>query len=102
MVDQAFDKVEDPKTYQESAHHHLAGPPEMGLAGRPPKHHKAKRDENIRTGVENAVPKRVELEVLDGVGRVPGAGQHVMPLQNLMQNDPVEKPAEAKSEQNSC
>jgi len=49
--------------------------------------------------VEDAIPEGIHLEVLDTVGRVARAGQHVVPLQDLMQHDAVEEPAEAKAEQ---
>jgi hypothetical protein len=50
--------------------------------------------------VEDAVPKRVELEVLDRVHGIPAA-QHVVPLQELVQHDAVEKAAEPQPEEHA-
>ena len=50
--------------------------------------------------VEDTVPERVEPKVLNGVDWIP-ARQHVMPLQDLVQNDAIEKSSEAKSEKDA-
>ena len=44
--------------------------------------------------VEEPVGQCVRLEPGDGVGRVvAGVGEHVVPLQDLVENDPVDEPA---------
>jgi hypothetical protein len=40
----------------------------------------------------------LEFKVLQMVRRIARAGRHVMPLQDLMQHDPVEKAAEPQPE----
>jgi hypothetical protein len=40
--------------------------------------------------VKNAVPQRVETQVLNSVGGV-DATEHVVPLQKLVQNDAIEE-----------
>jgi hypothetical protein len=42
--------------------------------------------------MKNAVPTGVQFKILDRANRVPIA-QHVMPLQHLVKNDPVEEAA---------
>jgi hypothetical protein len=56
--------------------------------------------EKVRACVEDAIPQRIDFQIGHAVGRVAGAGQHVMPLKQLMKHDPIEKPAEPKAEQN--
>ena len=41
--------------------------------------------------MKQAVEKPIEPQVLDAVDRVSGAGNHLMPLQHLMQNDSAEE-----------
>jgi hypothetical protein len=53
-------------------------------------------------GVEQAVEKRVEPKVLNTVGRIAGAGRHMVPLEQLMQHDSIEESAQAKPQQNTC
>ena len=52
--------------------------------------------------MKQAVPQRVYLEVVNVIRREPGAGEHVMPLQDLVQHDAVEEAAEPKPEQHAC
>ncbi len=54
----------------------------------------------ISKAKEVAVPAGVELKRLDRRDRVPAA-QHMMPSQELVQDDPVEKAAETEAEQHS-
>ena len=50
---------------------------------------------------EDAVPQHVELQIAESVRRITSARQHVMPLQDLMQHDAVEKAAKAEAEENA-
>ena len=50
---------------------------------------------------EEAVPERVDFEVADAVGGITGTGEHVVPLEHLMQHDAVEKAAQAEPEQDA-
>jgi hypothetical protein len=45
-----------------------------------------------------AVPQCIEFEILDGVRWKARAREHVMPLQNLVQDDAVEKTTKAEPE----
>ena len=47
--------------------------------------------------MEDAVPQRVELKVLERVDRIPAA-QHVVPLQQLVQDDAVEEATKPQAE----
>lgn len=51
--------------------------------------------------MEDAVPERIEFEVFDGVHRVPAA-QHVMPAQDLMEDNAIEKSSQAQPKENAC
>ena len=44
--------------------------------------------------MKQPVPKRVELQVAHTVSTIAGAGKHVVPLQQLVQYDPVKKAAQ--------
>jgi hypothetical protein len=98
VVDDAFDRVEEAKTEQHRARKKFARPEEMTPLRAAPEHEQAGDHEQVCGTVEDAVPKRVELEVLDAVHGIPAA-QHVVPLKELVQDDPVEKSAEPKAEQ---
>src|SRR4051812_16784979 len=50
---------------------------------------------------EDAVPSRVEFQVLDCVDGEPAA-EHVMPLQHLMQHDAIEETAQPEAEEYAC
>ena len=50
--------------------------------------------------MEDAVPERVRLQPGDGVRRMIAlARQHVVPLQDLVKNNPVEKPAKTDAQE---
>ena len=57
--------------------------------------------EDVSAGVKEAVPKRVDLQVLNTLRRVARACQHVMPLKELMQDDAIKEPAQTQSEQDA-
>jgi hypothetical protein len=42
-------------------------------------------------GVESTIKKRVQLKVFDTIGRITGARDHVVPLKQLMEDNPVKK-----------
>ena len=57
-------------------------------------------DEDPRGEVEEAVHECVLLQSGDGVGRVLArAGEHVVPLEDLVKHDAVDEPAEADPQQ---
>ena len=51
--------------------------------------------------MEQPVRERVHFEVRHAVGGKAGAGQHVVPLQHLVQHDPVEEAAQPEAEQDA-
>ena len=67
-----------------------------------PEDPEAEHREDVGAGVEEAVPQGVHLQVLHAVGRVTGAREQVVPLQDLMQHDAVEEAAEPQPEQDPC
>jgi hypothetical protein len=101
VVDDAFDQVEDAEAHEDAPHQELTQPAEMGPTGRPPQDDQAEHDEHVRGRVEQPVPERVDLEVSTLVGGKPGARQHVMPLQDLVQDDAVEQAAQAQSKEDA-
>jgi hypothetical protein len=48
--------------------------------------------------VKDAVPARIELQILDAVDRIPAA-EHVVPLKQLVKNDSIEEATEAKPQE---
>ena len=46
----------------------------------------------IRAQVKQAVPPCIDLQVLHAVGWIAGTGEHVVPLEHLMQQNSVEEP----------
>ena len=51
--------------------------------------------------MEGAVGQGVHLQVGHAVGGIAGAGQHVVPLENLVEDDAVKEAAKAQAEQNA-
>lgn len=68
---------------------------------RAPEQHEPEQYEDVGGRVEQAVPAGIDLKVADAVGRIPGARQHVMPLEHLMEDDPIEESSEAQSEEDA-
>jgi hypothetical protein len=66
-----------------------------------PQDEEAEQDKEIRAHVKKPVPQRIDLKVRYAVGWISGTGEHVMPLEHLMQNNPIEEPPEAQPEQNT-
>ncbi len=102
MIDHALDQVEDPEAHQHRAYEQLTGPAYMRAVRLPPQYDEPEQDEDVGAGMEEAVPERIDFEVEDTVGRVAGAGEHVMPLEHLMQDDPVEEAAQAEPEEDTA
>ena len=67
----------------------------MGMA---PKNHQACSNEDIRARMEKTIEQGVDPQVLDGVWGEASACHHVMPLQDLVQDDAVKEAAEPKAE----
>jgi hypothetical protein len=99
VVDDALDEVENPPTGEDPSQQVLAARAEhVGTA--PPERHEPDDQEPIRHGVEQAISERVHLKAADiSRGEIPRTGQHVMPLQDLVQQDAIEESAETQSQQ---
>ncbi len=102
MVGQAFDQVEQSEAQQDRADQAASGPVHRASAHRAPDHHQGGQHEAVGGHVEDAVPKRVDLQVVHAVGRKAGAADHVVPLQHLVQHDAVEEAAQAQAEQDAA
>jgi hypothetical protein len=90
VVDDALGGVEQAKTEQHRARQKFARPELVTPLGAAPEHEQPCNHEYMCRAVEDPVPKRVELEGFDAVDRIPAA-QQVVPLKELVQDDPVEK-----------
>jgi hypothetical protein len=101
VVDDALDEVEEAEAHQHRARQQLPRPAHMGAVRPSPQHDQAEQDEDVGSGMKEPVPERVDLQVRHAVGRITRAGEHVVPLEHLMQHDAVEEAAEAKAEQDS-
>src|SRR3954467_11770329 len=101
MVDGALTHIEQTEAYQESAEEQLARPAEMGAPCGPPEKSQPNGDEHVGERLKEPVPERVDLQVLEAVGRIAGSRDHMVPLQQLMQDDPVEKAAETEAEEDA-
>ena len=51
--------------------------------------------------MEEPVEEGIDLQVFDGVRRVAGARDHVMPLEHLVQHDAVEESPEPQAEEDA-
>ena len=97
MVDDAFNQIENAESHQHGCWQQLSRPSDVLLARGAPEDGEASYHEQICAGVENTVPDDIELEAVKSIGGVTGAGQHMMPLQDLMQHDPVEEAAQPQA-----
>jgi hypothetical protein len=101
VIDDTFHQVEDAEAHEDATHQELTRPTDVGPARRPPEDDQAKHDEDVSDRVEEPVPQRIDLEVFDAGRWISGARQHVMPLQDLVQDDAVEKAAQAQSKEDA-
>jgi hypothetical protein len=101
VVDRALHEVEEPEAEEDRARQELARPADMRVPPGAPEDHEARDGEDVGAGVEDAVPEGVDLQVLDGVRRIARARDEMVPLQQLVQHDAVEEPAEAEAQQDA-
>ena len=66
-----------------------------------PQDNEPEENKNISTQVKKSVPKRIDLQIADVVGRKAGTREHMMPLKYLMKNDAIEKAAQPKPKQDA-
>ena len=65
---------------------------------RTPQDEEAKHNEKIRAHIKEAVLQGIDLQVMDIGGGISGTGKHVVPLQHLMQQNPIKKSSQAQPE----
>ena len=99
MIDNAFRNVENPKPHQHGTGKQLARPAHVTSMRSFPQLDQSQEDENICTQVKNAVPEGVQFEIGNTGRGITAAREHMIPLENLMQNNPIEEAAQPKSEQ---
>ena len=102
VVDDPFDQIEGSPSDGKEANllTHIAA-----IAGSHGAAHDQDSDDRSSPGreVEESVPHRVGLESGHGRDRmVATAGEHVVPLQQLMQHDPVDESSEADPDQEAA
>src|SRR4051812_15880541 len=83
-----------------SASAEAVGPKEMMAMRGLPEHEKADDKECIGDAVKNDIPADIQLQVFDRVCRVPAA-EHVVTLQQLMQDDAVEEVTQHEAEKDA-
>jgi hypothetical protein len=66
----------------------------MPPSTRRPEHDESDGGRDRWCGVEQPVEQGADVQVSDAVRRVAGAGEHVMPLQDLLEDDAVREAAE--------
>src|SRR3954471_16966539 len=71
MIYHAFDQIEDSPPKQHRAETLLARPLKIGPAGSLPQQIQAEEHEHVGDAVKDAVPGCVEIDVVDGIQRVP-------------------------------
>ena len=98
MVHDALSKIENAEAHQQRPGEQLAGPPHVSPMCGSPQQGKSGNDKNVSAGVEDTVEKRVQLKVIDAVGGIPGACDHVVPLKQLMEDDPVKETSQPQAE----
>ena len=60
---------------------------------------RTEEDDDPRRDVEEAVGEHVVFQPTDGGGGVlSGGGEHVVPLEHLVEHDPIQEPAEPNPE----
>ena len=101
VVHEAFDHVEEPKAHQKASHEHLARPPEVNPMRRSPQKHQSNYNKNISGRMEQAVKQGIEFKVFQAVRWITGTCRHVVPLQNLVQHDAVEKSSQTQTQEDT-
>jgi hypothetical protein len=52
--------------------------------------------------MEEPVPECIDLKISNIVRRVACAGEHLMPLKHLMENNPIEETTQTQPEEETC
>jgi hypothetical protein len=103
VIDQPLDQVEDTPAGEEEAE--VGSPRRCEFAALPGNHQEDRRREDKDPGrqVEEPVDERVRLQPGDRVHPLSAvvAGEHVVPLQDLMEHDAIDEPAKPEA-QDKC
>jgi hypothetical protein len=67
----------------------------MGPPRRSPQDEEAEHDTYIRAHMKEAVPEGIDLKMLHTGGGIPSTGEHVVPLQHLMEQNPIKESSQA-------
>src|SRR5688572_9003912 len=73
----------------------------MPPTGFPPEYEESQADEDISSGMEETIPQRIDLQIPHTIGGIAARSEHVVPLQDLVQHNPIEEAAQAQSEQDA-
>ncbi len=99
MVHDTLDDVQEAPTNEKPADEGPAAGRPAPVVGATPEEVDSCRDRQPRAGMEQPVGKRVVLEAADRrLLEASLTGQHVVPLKDLMEHDPVDETAEADPE----
>jgi hypothetical protein len=97
VVEHALDEVEEPPADEARAGERAPGPGLGRARRRAPEQHDAGQRHRPREGMEQPVPHHVELEVHDARRRIERR-QHVVELEDLVEDDAVDEAAEPDAE----
>lgn len=99
VIDQALDEVERAPACENSPEKSLARPGPRLPASRPEQESDARNGEDPDRQVKETVLRVLALEVLDGRGLAGGRrADHVVPAEDLVEDNAVEEAAKAKAE----
>lgn len=107
MVHNAFDQIEQSEPNEDRAYDELRRPVEVRLVGYAPEPNQTDQHENVGTGVKQTIEHRIQLQVfncqmgIDSFYRKPPACGHVVPLEELMQDNAVKKTTNSQTEEDS-
>jgi hypothetical protein len=91
MGEASLGQVEQPESHEQRADEGPEAPP-PALRADPDKEQTAHR-QDPGGGMEEAVDQRIEFKVADGGGRKARTRHHVVPLQDLVEEDSVDEAA---------
>jgi hypothetical protein len=94
MIDQTLDEIEESPATEHRAEQHATGPHRIGATSGAEEQTDADGSHGPGYRMEEAVPDHVVLHRNERRGR-DAAREHVVPLQDLVEEDSIEKAAEA-------
>jgi hypothetical protein len=100
VVDGAFNEIEQSPTEEHRAYEAFGGEDHAMFGDCSPEKDHADECSGPGEGVEHAVPKHIHLEILDAGFGQPG-GEHGVKLENLVEENAVEKTTEADAEEDA-